>query len=74
MDGDRELSDSDEAPPSRYKSYSQPPSRRGSIDLSNPSGSQRPALMVRRVGSRQMLVLGDEASIHGRSSTLSNTV
>lgn len=62
VDGDRDLSDSDESPPTRYRSYSQPPSRRGSMDL---TGQQRPALMVRRVGSRQMLVLGDEASIHG---------
>ena len=65
VDGDRDLSDSDESPPTRYRSYSQPPSRRGSMDL---TGQQRPALMVRRVGSRQMLVLGDEASIHGTHS------
>ena len=70
VDGDRDLSDSEESPPSRYRSYSQPPSRRGSIDYSNQSGpNQRPALMVRRVGSRQMLVLGDEASIHGKKIT-----
>ncbi len=66
-DGDRDLSDSEESPPTRYRSCSQPPSRRESIDYSNQSGpNQRPALMVRRVGSRQMLVLGDEASIHGK--------
>ena len=72
VDGDRDLSDSEESPPSRYRSYSQPPSRRGSVDYSNQSGpNQRPALMVRRVGSRQMLVLGDEASIHGKKITCS---
>lgn len=71
VDGDHDLSDCEGSPPSRYRSCSQPPSRRGSIDYSNQSGqNQRPALMVRRVGSRQMLVLGDEASIHGKKNRL----
>ena len=81
MEGDRDMSDSDDIQNSRYRSYSShPTSRRSSVDLS-PDGTasaaaatgdqqQRPALMVRRVGSRQMLVLGDEASIHGKTNFL----
>lgn len=57
---ERELSDGEEYN-SRYRAYGRPQSRRGSLDLSR--NLQPP--MVRRIGSRQMLVLGDEASIHG---------
>jgi len=66
-EGDRELSDGEDfVNNTRYRSYSRPQSRRGSLDLSR--GVQPMPPMVRRIGSRQMLVLGDEASIHGTSA------
>ena len=59
----KEYSDPEEVP-IRYRSNSLPQSRRGSFDM--PEVTHQP--IVRRVGSRQMLVLGDEhfSSIHGK--------
>ena len=58
----REYSDPEEVPV-RYRSNSLPQSRRGSSDLSDETHQP----IVRRVGSRQMLVLGDDiSSIHGK--------
>ena len=72
------MSDSDEFPNSRYRTYSSQSQGRnnGPVPGGNTTAShqhndgqqQRPGVTVRRVGSRQMLVLGDEASIHGNKS------
>ncbi len=82
VEGDRDLSDSDEFANARYRMYSQPTSRTGSVRIPSDGQQQQkqhqpppppgPTVMVRRVGSRQMLVLGDEASIHGQSFNSEN--
>ena len=58
---DRDYSDVEDFPNTIYHTMNRPQSRRGSGDLS------RNGPMVRRIGSRQMLVLGDDKSTHGNS-------